>query len=269
MHAHFNGKYWTEPQSLGANINSPNTWESQPSVNADGNIIYFASNREGGFGGYDIYKTIKQNDGSWSDPINLGPKINTSGHEKSPFIHSDSQTLYFSSDGIPGLGGFDIFYSRMDSTNHFGDPINIGYPINSFEDDLGFFASTDGNYGYYASNRFDENKSWNLYYFPLYEKAKPQKVLFVKGEVTNESTNNLVRAKVEIRNLNNRTIKEIPVDSVTGKYVAVMLFKDDQLLTVKKEGFVYESKLIASSAANPSGVSPNFRSASVNLFVTS
>jgi len=247
MYSHFNGKFWTEPKSLGSNINSPNTWESQPSVNTDGNVIYFASNREGGIGGYDIYKTIKQSDGTWGDPINLGPKINTSGHEKSPYIHSDSQTLYFSSDGIPGLGGFDIFYARMDSSNAFGEPSNIGYPINSFEDDLGFFASTDGNYGYYASNRFDENHSWNLYHFPLYEKAKPQKVLFVKGEVMNESTNKLIRAKVEIKNLNNRTIKEIPVDSVTGKYVAVLLFKDDQLLTVKKEGFVYESKYIAST----------------------
>lgn len=247
LHSHFNGKFWTEPKSLGSNINSPNTWESQPSVNADGNVIYFASNREGGIGGYDIYKTIKQSDGTWSDPINLGPEINSIGHEKSPYIHSDSQTLYFSSDGIPGLGGFDIFYARMDSSMTFGEPSNIGYPINSFEDDLGFFASTDGNYGYYASNRFDENHSWNLYHFPLYEKAKPQKVLFVKGEVKNEGTNELVRAKVEIRNLNNRTIKEIPVDSVTGKYVAVLLFRDDQLLTVKKEGFVYESKYIASS----------------------
>jgi len=247
MHSHFNGQSWSEPKSLGSNINNPNTWESQPSVNADGNVIYFASNRKGGMGGYDIYKTIKQNDGTWSNPINLGSKINSSGHEKSPFIHSDSQTLYFSSDGIPGLGGFDIFYARMDSANTFGEPINIGYPINSFEDDLGFFASTDGNYGYYASNRFDENNSWNLYHFPLYEKAKPQKVLFVKGEVKNEGNNELVRAKVEIKNLNTRTIKEIPIDSVTGKYVAVLLFKDDQLLTVKKKGFVYESKYIASA----------------------
>ncbi|MCD6178427.1 MAG: OmpA family protein [Bacteroidales bacterium] len=247
LHSHFNGKSWSDPVSLGTNINGDNTWESQPSVNANGNIIYFASNRKGGIGGYDIYKTIKQPDGSWSDPINLGPKINSSGHEKSPYIHSDSQTLYFSSDGIPGLGGFDIFYARMDSSNNFGEAVNIGYPINSFEDDLGFFVSTDGSYGYYASNRFEENHSWNLYHFPLYEKAKPQKVLFVKGEVKDDGIDSIIHAKVEIKNLKNRTIKEIPVDSVSGKYVAVLLFKDDQLLTVKKEGFVYESKYIASS----------------------
>ncbi|MBN2236310.1 MAG: OmpA family protein, partial [Bacteroidales bacterium] len=247
MHSHFNGKRWSEPSSLGNNINGKNTWESQPSINAAGNILYFSSNREGGFGGYDLYKIEKLPNGKWSDPINLGEKINTSGHEKSPFIHSDSQTLYFSSDGISGLGGFDIFYTRINSLGQFDTPKNIGYPINSFEDDLGFFVSTDGFYGYYASNRFDENRSWNLYHFPLYERAKPQKVLFIKGEVKNESNQHPIRAKVEIKNLNNRTIKEIPVDSVSGKYVAVLLFKSDQLLTVRKEGFVYESKYIGSN----------------------
>jgi len=245
MHSHFNGHFWSEPKSIGTNINSPNTWESQPSVDATGQVLYFASNRQGGLGGYDLYKCLKQSDGSWSNPINLGPNINTAGHEKSPFIHSDSQTLYFSSDGIPGLGGFDIFYSRMDSSQQFGKAINIGYPINSFEDDLGFFVSTDGNYGYYASNRFDENKSWNLYHFPLYEKAKPQQVLFIKGNVKTDEKQMLIRPKVEIHDLKNRTIKEIPVDSVSGKYVAVILFRNDQLLTVKKEGFVTESRYIS------------------------
>lgn len=246
FHSHFNGSTWSRPEGIGENINTATNWESQPSINSASDVIYFASNRPGGFGGDDLYKTIKLNNGSWSDPINLGAPINTPGHEKSPFIHSDSQTLYFSSEGIPGLGGFDIFYSRMDDEGNFGAPINIGYPINSFEDDLGFFVSTDGQYGFYASNRFDSNESWNLYHFPLYEKAKPQKVLFIKGEVKNEVANKIIRAKVEIRNLKTRTIKEIPVDSTNGKYVAVLLFKEDQLLTVKQEGFVYESKFIAS-----------------------
>ncbi|HAG16054.1 MAG TPA: hypothetical protein DCG69_05950 [Bacteroidales bacterium] len=247
MHSFFNGKIWSDPKSLGQNINSPNTWESQPSIDASGELLYFSSNREGGFGGYDLYKTYKLTDGSWSNPINLGPTINTSGHEKSPFIHSDSQTLYFSSDGIPGLGGFDIFYTRLDSSNQFEKPLNIGYPINSFEDDLGFFVSTDGQNGYYASNRFDENRSWNLYSFQLYEKAKPQKVLFIKGNISQEDAHLPSRAKVEIKNLNTRTTKEIPVDSISGRYVAVLLFRDDLLLTVKKKGFVLESKFIGTT----------------------
>ncbi len=247
MHSHFNGKRWSEPSSLGKNINTASSWESQPSVNAAGNIIYFSSDRKGGYGGYDLYKTRKLRNGKWSDPENLGPEINTAGHEKSPFIHSDSQTLYFSSDGIPGLGGFDIFYSRMDSNQKFGKPINIGYPINSFQDDLGFFVSTDGNSGYYASNRFEQNKSWNLYSFPLYEKAKPKKVLFIKGHVKKEDSSNFTRTKVEIRNLKTKTLTEIPIDSVSGNYVAVILFHDDQLLTVKKQGYVYESKYMATN----------------------
>jgi outer membrane protein OmpA-like peptidoglycan-associated protein/tetratricopeptide (TPR) repeat protein len=240
--SHYIGGYWTDIQSLGEDVNQPDTWESQPSITSDGNTIYFASNRKGGLGGYDLYKTDKKSDGSWSIPENLGPTINTTGNEKSPFIHTDSQTLYFSSDGHKGIGGYDIFYSRKVLINEWTKPQNIGYPINSFEDDIGFFVSTDGHLGYYASNRFDENNKWNLYSFSLYEEARPQKVLFIKGVVELERKETLVRANIELKNIETKAITEIPVDTLTGKYVAAILFNEDHVMTIKKEGFVSTSR---------------------------
>ncbi|NOR88312.1 MAG: OmpA family protein [Bacteroidales bacterium] len=244
-HSHFSNGYWTEIESLGDHINDPKSWESQPSVTSNGRVIYFASNRDGGFGGYDIYKINLGNDGKWSSPINLGDAVNTSGNEKSPFIHTDSQTLYFSSEGHKGIGGYDIFYARQDTDNTWQVPLNIGYPINSFDDDVGFFVSTDGQYGYYASNRFDENNKWNLYSFTLYEKAQPQKVLFIKGQIDIEDNIEPIKARIQLTNMRTQTITEIPVDSTTGRYVAAILFRDDQVLTVEKEGFVYSSRYLS------------------------
>lgn len=244
-HSHYHQGYWSDIESLGDHINNPDTWESQPSVTSDGQTIYFASNRSGGSGGYDIYRINKLGNGEWSEPINIGAPINTPGNEKSPFIHTDSQTLYFSSEGHKGLGGYDIFFSRHNENGEWVEPTNIGYPINSFDDDLGFFVSTDGYQGYYASNRFDENNKWNLYSFPLYEEARPQKVLFLKGQIEVENNSEPVRAKVQLKNMKTKTIKEIHVDTLTGKYVAAVLFRDDQVLTVKKEGYVYSSRYLS------------------------
>jgi len=245
FHSRFTDGRWSEISSLGDNINSPDSWESQPSVTSDGSILYFSSNREGGLGGSDIYKITKLSDNTWSDPVNLGAPINTPGNEKSPFIHTDSQTLYFSSEGHKGLGGYDIFYARQNPDGSWMQPKNIGYPINSFNDDLSFFVSTDGNYGYYSSNRLDENQRWNLYTFPLYEEARPQKVLLIKGEIAIEEHTDSLFARVQLQNIISKKITEIPVNKITGKYVAAIIFKEDQILTVKKDGYVYSSRYLS------------------------
>jgi outer membrane protein OmpA-like peptidoglycan-associated protein len=244
-HSQFRDGNWSKIEGLGEHINGSDSWESQPSVTSDGSRIYFASNRIGGLGGYDIYLITRNNDGKWSNPENVGASINTPGNEKSPFIHTDSQTLYFSSDGHKGLGGYDIFFSRFNEQNEWQKPTNIGYPINSFDDDLGFFVSTDGQYGYYASNRIDENNNWNLYTFPLYPEARPQKVLFIKGTVDVGENPEPIRAKVQLKNLRTKAVTEIPVDTNTGKYVAAILFKDNQLLTVKNDGYIFSSRLLS------------------------
>ena len=237
--------FWTDIKSLGKKVNSAETWESQPSITSDGKMIYFTSDRPGGYGGYDLYYTVKDDKGEWGTPVNLGPTVNTKGNEKTPFIHSDSQTLYYASDGLPGMGGYDIFFTKKDSTGKWMKPKNIGYPINTPDDETGLFVSTDGRFAYFASNKFNGVGGWDLYSFPLYEAARPEKVLFVKGQLKDETTNEPVKAKIEMKNLSTLKVTEIPVDAKTGKYVAVLPFKSDYIMTVKKEGFAYESKYIA------------------------
>jgi outer membrane protein OmpA-like peptidoglycan-associated protein/tetratricopeptide (TPR) repeat protein len=236
---------WTPIKSVSDKINLPTTWESQPSISADGKTLYFVSDRSGGFGGYDIYRSVKHDNGEWGTPINIGPSINSSGNEKSPFIHPDGKTLYFSSDGWLGLGGYDIFYSRLNDDGTWSTPVNIGYPINSPDDEVGFFVSTDGRKGYFASNKLKGVGGWDLYSFDLYEKAKPGKVLFVSGTVTAETEFQMANTRIELKNMETKKISEIPLDSITGKYVAIAPFNNDYIMTVKKEGYVYETRYIA------------------------
>ncbi|NTW33685.1 MAG: hypothetical protein HGB12_13875 [Bacteroidetes bacterium] len=224
---------WSDVKNLGPKVNGNKTWESQPSISNDGKTLYFISDRKGGYGGYDIYKTTKDSLGEWMLPENMGPYINTSGNEKSPFIHTDDQTLYFSSTGLPGLGGYDIFMSKRGANGKFGLPRNLGYPINTQSDDVGFFASTDGHYGYFASNKYKGPGGWDIYFFDLYKEARPDSVLFIKGNVKEESKNenqddlsNIpIFAKVELKNIKTNQVKEIPVDSITGKYVIATVCK--------------------------------------------
>jgi tetratricopeptide (TPR) repeat protein len=131
--SHKEGNNWGQSFNLGAPVNTI-YWESQPAISPDGNTLYFVSNRPGGIGGYDIWKTQLNEEGEWSAPVNLGPEINTPYDENTPFLHADGKTLYFSSDGWPGMGNKDIFMSRLDSTGHWGNPLNMGYPINSFSE---------------------------------------------------------------------------------------------------------------------------------------
>ena len=236
---------WSKIKPLSDKINKANSWESQPSISTDGKTLYFISDRQGGYGGYDIYKSTMEDNGEWGAPVNLGPTINSKGNEKSPFIHPDGITLYFSSDGWPGMGGYDIFYSKLDDNGAFSKPVNLGYPINSPDNEIGFFVSTDGTKGYFASNKFSGKGGWDLYSFDLYEEARPEKVLFIKGTVKDESSTLPVKAKIELRNVETKKVSEIPLDTNTGKYVAVTPFKNDYVMTIKKEGYVSESKYIA------------------------
>jgi outer membrane protein OmpA-like peptidoglycan-associated protein/tetratricopeptide (TPR) repeat protein len=239
------GGEWGPIRPVSDKINQSTTWESQPTISPDGKTLYFVSDRPGGSGEYDIYKSIKNEKNEWSYPVNLGPTINSKGNEKSPFLHPDGKTLYFSSDGWLGLGGFDIFFSRIDEQGKWSKPKNIGYPINSTEDEVSFFVSTDGTHAFFASNKLQGKGGWDLYTFELYQEARPDKVLFIKGTVKSESEAEPVKARIELKNLETKKISEIPLDSLTGNYVAVAPFATDYVMTVKKEGYVYETKYIS------------------------
>ncbi len=254
----FSNGSWSEIQTLGNEINTPDSWESMPTISSDGKTLYFVSDRKDGLGGYDIYYSNRNEDGSWSVAKNAGSKINTPGNEKSPFLHTDSKTLYFSSSsrrdektgenfkGWMGIGGYDIFFTRLNDDGNWTVPKNIGYPINSIDDDLGFFVSTDGKYGYFASNKFNDQKDWNIYSFELYQEARPEKVLFVKGVMKDETTNEVIRdAKIEIKSVDSKKVTKINVDNETGEYVMAVSFKNDYVMTVKSRDYVYISKYVS------------------------
>lgn len=238
---------WSKLKSVGDRINGRTTWEGQPSISADNKTLYFASARgTDNFGGMDIYKSQRQADGSWSAPINLGDKINTKGNDKSPFVHSDSYTLYFASDGHLGVGGFDIFYAKLNQNGEFDEPKNIGYPINTKEDEHGFIVSTDGNYGYFSSNM--DGKDLNIYSFELYKEARPEKVVFVTGKISSKNADAAKGMTIELKNTKTNQITEGVVDENTGEYVAVIAASDKEpvMMMAKKNGYAFTSQYINS-----------------------
>jgi len=250
-------------------VNDRTYWDSQPTIASDGLTLYFASDRPGGFGGIDLYYTVKdQKTGQWSVPKNLGPNINTAGDEKTPFIHSDSETLYFSSNGHFGFGGYDIYFVRKNEKGEWDEPENIGSPINSNLDDAGFFVSSDTKTGYFFS--YDEGKvrgkgigKFDLYGFELYKEARPQQISFIKGTVRDSAGNQVSGAAIEIKDTKTKRTSFATVDSTTGEYMIAVKKENDVVLTVKKEDVAFNVKVISVKNLPPIDVEP----AVVNLDV--
>ncbi|RZL05374.1 MAG: hypothetical protein EOO89_26635, partial [Pedobacter sp.] len=211
-------------------------------ISPDGNILYFVSNRPGGYGGYDIYKSKVDTEGNWSKPENLGPVINSPFDENTPFIHPDGKTLYFSSDGWPGFGNKDVFYSRMDEKGKWGKPENIGYPINSFNEETGLTVTTDGKNALFSTETATGYGSQDIYIFPLPEKARPQPVTYVKGVVKDKETGTFVEANVSVKDT--RTGLEVFDDytsAETGNFLTVMPIGSNYSFNVKAPGYLFYS----------------------------
>lgn len=162
-------KEWSV-ERLGNGINGDLTWESQPSVSADGRWLIFASNRQGGQGRSDLWRCHRLSNGDWSRPENLGPRVNTAGNEKFPFLHADGHTLYFVSDGWQGFGGYDVYFIDLNGDSY---PTNLGLPINSEDDNLSFGVTTDGLHAYFPG-RVASSRSKDILYFDLYPAARPE-----------------------------------------------------------------------------------------------
>ncbi len=232
-------------------IKLPNTvnteaFEGQPTIDATGNILYFSSNRPGGYGGYDIYKIErKHKDSLWSVPINLGPEINSEFDEKTPFIHGDGQTLYFSSNGHGGVGGFDIFFSRLDKFNQWSKPKNIGFPLNSDGDDVAYVVSADGKRLYFSNKLLSGKGDWDIFCCDLSPEAAPKQILLIKGKITDEDGRPVSGVNVELTGLSTYETHQ-NITETSGEYsVSTPVTKDENyMLTVKKYGFFYNTKLI-------------------------
>ncbi len=171
--------FWGTPRIFTYNSDEFNI--GYPSISQDGKTLYFASDMEDGFGGYDIYKIIQDEEGNWGDPINLGPEINTPFNESYPFIAGD--VLYLSSYGHPGFGGFDVFYSVISEEGEYSAPLNMGVPVNSSADDFGFIIDEDYTRGFFSSNRPGGKGEDDLYSFRVVPKT-----FVVQGRVTDQIT---------------------------------------------------------------------------------
>ena len=235
------GNQWSEPKNLGDIVNSAQ-WDSQPSFSSDGKTLYFASKRSGGKGSSDIWKTELNKDGQWSIPVNLGDLINTRNEEMAPFIHPDDQTLYFSSNGHPGLGGLDLFYSRKSSIGEWERPVNMGYPINTFADEISLVVNAKGNIAYISSDIPGGKGRQDIYQFPLYTEARPMLTTYFKGTVYDAETNEKLDARFELIDLaTSRTTAESRSDKVTGGFLLVLPTEKNYALNVSKDGYLFFS----------------------------
>ncbi|MBA4849668.1 OmpA family protein [Emticicia sp. BO119] len=213
------GSEWSAPENLGANINT-REWESQPSLSNDGHVLYFSSKRQGGFGEKDLWVSELKNN-VWSPALNLGNTINTPKDDISPFIHANGHTLFFASEGHTGLGGFDLYMTEQ-KLYTFTKPENLGYPINTHEDQVALFVTSDGKKGYYSS---DTRNTTRLYEFDIPQELSNRfsRVNYVKGFVQDAQTKKYISADIELIDLKTgETLERVQSDAMTGEYTAIL-----------------------------------------------
>jgi outer membrane protein OmpA-like peptidoglycan-associated protein len=235
------GDDWDKPFDLSPPVNTGG-WESQPSISADGRTLYFVSNRRGGFGGYDIWKSVLTAKG-WGEAENMGPNINTAFDEQSPFIHPDDSTFYFCSNGWPGLGSKDLFISRLGKDSKWQKPQNLGYPINSSGDENGLTLTANGTYAFFASNNLKGLGGFDIYTFELPEAVRPRVVTYVKGNIYDAKTRQPLQAAVEIIDLEkNRAVYHDFSSTGQGDYLATLTSGKNYGLNISKNGYLFHSE---------------------------
>ncbi|MDG1717186.1 MAG: OmpA family protein, partial [Saprospiraceae bacterium] len=239
---------WIAPRNMGLVINTP-AWESQPSLSADGSALYFSSNRKHGLGGKDIWVSLRGGDrNGWTMPINLGANINTKENEESPFIHADGYTLYFRSNGLPGMGDFDNYFStRKGDHLSWTKATNMGYPINTLGHDGGLTVSLDGERGYTSTDReFLENRSTNtnleVFTFPIPEYAKPILTTYLKVNVLDAVTKNPISAnKIDLADGESGAILSRN-EAEDGVFITSLPTGRSYGLSVEMEDYIFQSR---------------------------
>ena len=239
---------WIAPRNMGLVINTP-AWESQPSLSADGSALYFSSNRKHGLGGKDIWVSLRGGDrNGLTMPINLGANINTKENEESPFIHADGYTLYFRSNGLPGMGDFDNYFStRKGDHLSWTKATNMGYPINTLGHDGGLTVSLDGERGYTSTDReFLENRSTNtnleVFTFPIPEYAKPILTTYLKVNVVDALTKKPISAnKIDLADGESGAILSRN-EAEDGVFITSLPTGRSYGLSVEMEDYIFQSR---------------------------
>jgi outer membrane protein OmpA-like peptidoglycan-associated protein len=264
------GTSWSKPEHLNKNVNSK-SHESSVSLSYDGKRLYFISDRENGIGGRDMYYSDKDAKGDWGIAVNLGPTLNTKYSEEGVFIHPDGKTMYFSSKGHNTMGGYDIFKSTFEN-GKWGEPVNLGYPINGPDDDVFFVISGSGNHGYFASSKQGGYGDKDIYRITFLGAEKPPvvmnednllasvaspvsefkaekivssgpKMTILKGVISDAKTYNLLEAVIDlIDNTLNEVIASFKSNSTTGKYLVSLPSGKNYGIAVKKDGYLFHSE---------------------------
>lgn len=233
---HLRGEEWSTPERLNANINST-FWEGSCSVSSDGKFLYFASDRPGGVGGRDIYVSEKQKNGSWGIANNLRA-INTHYDDDAPFIHADGNTLFFSSQGHNSIGGFDIFYTNY-IDGSWTTPVNMGYPLNTTDDDRYYVINAKGDKGYFSSNRNSVGGDGSLDIYsvePGWYPGKQHPLVMIIGSIYGNDT--LMEANIEVvKKSNNEVLGPYCSNSTTGKYLIALPTNESYVVKIKAPGY--------------------------------
>jgi len=239
-YSNWDGERWSSPKNAGSPLNSRYS-EKHPAISADGRFLYFTSNRPGGRGSYDIWMSVRTGD-SWSDPVNLGDSVNTAGLEQSPFIHPDQQSLYFSSTGWPGMGQGDLFLTRLKENLEWTSPENLGYPINTHDDDMGLTLNARGNRAYFASNR-GEGTDTDIYAFDMPEQLRPVPVSYMKGRVYDSRSMRGLKAVLQLIDLETeQALMELESHAGEGDYLISLPQDRDYALNVSADGYLFYSE---------------------------
>ncbi len=230
---------WTTPLNLGAPVNSRYS-EKHPTISADGRRLFFTSDRPGGKGSYDIWMSEKHGNG-WTDPVNLGDSVNSSGLEQSPFIHPDQQSLYFSSTGWPGMGQGDLFISRNKSGLQWSEPENLGYPINTYNDEIGLSVNATGERAYFASDRYSGTDT-DLYTFELPPHVRPVLVSYMKGRVYDSRNMKGLKSVMQLIDLETEeTVMELESREGEGAYLISLPTDRNYALNISADGYLFYS----------------------------
>ena len=232
---------WSEAENMGRNINT-DAWESAPSLSPDKRDLYFSSTRPGGFGGSDIWVSHRTENGRWQKPENLGPTINTSGDDGCPFIHADNQTLYFNSNGHAGYGLSDLFVSRKNEKGEWQTPTNLGYPINTIDDEGSLIVSADGKTAFYASDKGDFKNGLDLYTFELREDIRAQKTFWVKGKIYDKKTNAGLPSSVELTTIDSGYVLSKLRTDEEGNYLTTLPLGKSYAFSVNRKGYLFYSE---------------------------
>jgi outer membrane protein OmpA-like peptidoglycan-associated protein/Tfp pilus assembly protein PilF len=238
------GNDWGQPENMGNTINS-GAWESQPSYGADGKTMYFVrgTRTARGMKDQDIYFSVLRDNGSWTKPEKVRGLVNTDFDEESVMIHPDGNTLYFSSNGHPGMGGMDIYLSRREVDGTWGKPLNLGYPINTSQDENSFQVTADGEYALFASDRAGGKGGLDLYQFALPESAKPKRVYYVEGVISDKLSYKKLDAQLELIDMESgQIVANTHSNPISGGYLLCLPPGKDYVLNVSKEGYLFSTE---------------------------